>query len=341
MRRTVVIGDDKKADWDAFVFSHPDAISWHVYDWSKVLRSYYRLTYFPLAAYDAGEIRGILPLYQVRTIRSGSALVSIPYVVAGGIVAADEDAQQRLLDKAIELSRQMGSVPITLKQYRRRVAGNLRTDSGFYNRELDLTDGFDKIWTNLSDGNREMIESVRRDAPDLDYPSEDITGFHRVLSRHQHGLGTPSPSRRWIELLLATKMYSVALLKRGGQIVAGTLVKKFNHTVSFPYTCLPTPGCANLRFAYGLYWELLGQLAPEGIRVFHSGRIPKDQSVPEYRLGWGGNRCEYFYQYYGLQGKTETGSKRGRARSVAGSVWRWMPASLANLVSPPVIRQFP
>lgn len=341
MRQATIIDDGKKEDWDRFVLNHPDAISWHVYDWSKVLHDYHGLTYLPIAVYRGSEICGILPLYRVRTLRSGPALVSIPYVVAGGIVAEDEDAQRLLLDKAVRLSREMGSVPITLKQYRRRVAGSLQTDSGFYNLELNLLDGTEPIWTNLPERNKEMIERAAPDGLELDYPSRDLAAFCRALSRHQHRSGTPCHSRRWIRLLLATGMYDVALLRNNGRITAATLVKQFNQTVSFPLTCLPTGADADLPFAYRLYWELLQRLASEGIRIFHSGRIPNDRSVPEYRLGWGGDRYEYFYQYYGLRGKTETASKRGRARSLVGNCWKRLPRHAANLLAPAIIKQFP
>ncbi len=341
MSKATIIDDDRKADWDRFVLNHPDAISWHVYDWSKVLRDYYGLAYFPIAVCNGSEVRGVLPLYRVRTLRSGPALISIPYVVAGGIVAEDEQTQQLLLQKAIELSGEMGSIPITLKQYKTRVAGDLRTDAGFYNLELDLSGGVQRVWDDVLEINKELVDSTRHEKLDLEFPSDNVVGFYRTLSRHQHAWGVPTPSRRWIQLLLETGMYSVALLRRGERIVAGTLVKRFQHSASFPLTCLPTRDESQVRFAYRLYWELITQLAAEGTRTFHSGRIPKDDSVPRYRLGWGGNRREYFYQYYGLRGKTETGNKRGRARRFIESTWRRMPRRLANLLSPSIIKEFP
>ena len=141
MLKAIIIDDSRKASWDDFVMRHPDAIAWHVYDWWKVLHGYYGLEYFPIAAMDGAEVRGILPLYRVRTFRSGTALISIPYVVAGGIVADDAEAEHLLLEEALRLSRSMGDAPVTLKQYRHRVAGDLHTDQGFYNLELAIGDG--------------------------------------------------------------------------------------------------------------------------------------------------------------------------------------------------------
>jgi hypothetical protein len=105
-------------------------------------------------------------------------------------------------------------------------------------------------------------------------------------------------------------MYEVALLKHDGEVVAGTMVKKFRHTVSFPFSCLRDQTERTSLFAYSLYWQLITRLAGEGITIFHSGRIPKTDTAASYRLGWGGTKYNYYYQYYGLgEGKTQARSQ--------------------------------
>ena len=119
------------------------------------------------------------------------------------------------------------------------------------------------------------------------------------------------------------------------------MLKIFRQTASFPYTCVAEGGEAGVHLARRFYWEMIERLATEGFQIVHSGRIPYNEKVPAYRLGWGGQRREYYYQYVGLQGKTESGSKRGRSRAVVEAVWRRMPLTLANLISPPLLRQYP
>lgn len=341
MTNATIIDESRKAEWDDFVLNCPGAISWHVYDWSNVLRDYYGLAFFPIAVGNGSRLRGVLPLYRVRTLRSGMALISIPYVVAGGIIAEDEHAQRLLLERAIDLSSEMGSIPITLKQYGKPIPGDLKTDAGFYNRELDLSVGVERLWDGLADVNKERIGGTRHEKLSVEAPSDDLAAFYRTLSHHQRNCGVPTPSQRWVQLLLGTGMYSIALLKKGDQIVTATLVKRFRNGASFPLTCLPTRDEDQIRFAYRLYWDLIVRLADEGIQTFHSGRIPQNDSVPQYRLGWGGRRHEYFYQYHALHGKTETGNKRGRARRFVESAWRHMPRGLANFISPPIVKEFP
>ena len=301
--QAVIVADKDKADWDRFVESNSGVISWHIYDWYKVYKGSYGLDYYPLAVHDGKKIRGILPLYHVRTHRTGSALISIPYVVAGGIVAVGDDVQKLLLERAIDLSRQMGSIPIILKQYKVRVDGDLITDAGYYNRELSLSPNIEDVWHQISEENQGQIKATEQENLTLEYPSQDLNGFFRALLKRHQIEGVPCPSKGWVRQLMITGLYVIALLKRGDSVVAGTMAKTFKDTVSFPLTCLPSREERREVYGYRLYWDLLSSLAEQGIRIAHSGRIPDSEEVPRYRLGWGGEKHRYYYQYYAYSGK--------------------------------------
>jgi hypothetical protein len=80
----------------------------------------------------------------------------------------------------------------------------------------------------------------------------------------------------------------------------------------------------------------------KGFDIFHSGRIPKNDATDEYRLGWGGVKHPYFYQYYPNRNiRTEYETKRGRKREILEKCWRHLPTSVAGAVGPLVVSQFP
>ena len=83
----VIVDDNHAEDWDAYVVAHPDAIAWQSYAWHDVLRKHYPVTFYPIAVFERARLCGVLPLYRVRTRLKKSALISVPYVVAGGIAA--------------------------------------------------------------------------------------------------------------------------------------------------------------------------------------------------------------------------------------------------------------
>jgi hypothetical protein len=340
-RNVVLVSEKNKSDWDRFVQESAGVIAWHSYEWADVLRRHHGAEFYPLAVYDGARICGILPLYRTRTLR-GQALISVPYFVAGGIAAAEPEVQQALLKKAIEISQRLKIAHITFKQYKLRLDGPLRTDENYYNRELTLSPDITQIWQNISPLNQSKIEESRNHMTVFEYPSSNVSSFFKLLLHEQHAAGVPCEGKAWIKRLFDTGMYKIALLRYEGEVVAGTMVKRFKHTVSFPFSCLRDHTEKASLFAYSLYWQLITRLAAEGITIFHSGRIPTTDLAAEYRLGWGGTKYSYYYQYYGLgEGKTEFSTKRGRKRQLVESVWKRMPVSLARVVGPLVVKQFP
>ncbi len=336
----VVITERMKGDWERFVAGNPHTIAWQSYDWSEVLKRHYRFDFYPIAVYDGPEICGILPLYRLKRGRSGSVLMSVPYAVAGGIVADDEAVRSALLEKAISISRGCGSCPITLKQYKYKMEGDLTVDDNYFNRELNLTGSIDDLWFGLAERNRDKIVETYAENLTLEYPSKDFTAFYRILMRHLHNRGIPCVNKRWIEDLLAFDMYTIAFLKNNGAIVAATMVKSFKETVSFPFTCHPVH--LDNAYVYRLYWELIRNFALSKKKIFHSGRIPANGETDEYRLGWGGDQHGYFYQYYPNNGqRTEFAVKRGRKRKLFENCWKMMPTAFAEMLGPAIVKRFP
>jgi len=340
--RVEILDDTRKAHWDHFVDTNPNVIAWHSYYYSYVLKKMYDLPFYPIAAYEGGSLCGILPLYLSDTFRRGRILMSVPYFVAGGIAATNEEAEQLLLKKSIELAKETNAAHIALRQYKRKIPGELMTDDGYYNRELALTPDLDEIWKGISDINKGKIEDAKKHETVLEYPSQDLDMYCGFLLRDQHGLGLPCVGKRWVELLLGTGTYHIALLRLKGTVVAGTLTKRFKDTISFPLTCIRQHDEKNELFAYDLYWKLIARVAEEGVHICHSGRIPRGDAAPPYRLGWGGTRHNYYYQSPGVgNSEAQQSNTRGTKRSVFELVWSKTPIGLAQAVSPAIVKQFP
>lgn len=338
-----IIKESMKEEWEEYIMKNPYSIAWQSYEWSDVLRRHYSFRFYPVAAFKDSDICGILPLYHMKTLSLKDILISVPYAVAGGIVADSGEIKQALLEKAIEISHNHNSCRIVLKQYKLGIEGNVRTDDNYYNRELGLSVNIDAIWDEISDGNKESIEESESYDLEIEYPFNDINAFYKILLSHSHSMGVPCVAEKWISSLVDAKMYSIAVMKRDGEILAATMIKSFKKTISFPFTCLADiHSRENELFAINLYWNLIKQFARNGYEIFHSGRIPRTDITNSYRLGWGGTKYNYYYQYYpDNMVKTEYSTKRGRKREIFQSCWKLMPRSIVKLLGPHIVRQFP
>src|SRR4051812_7237830 len=72
---------------EAFVRAHPAATPFHLPQWSRAIARGTGQRARLLVAERGGEIRGLLPLTEIRSRLFGSALVSTGFGVNGGILA--------------------------------------------------------------------------------------------------------------------------------------------------------------------------------------------------------------------------------------------------------------
>lgn len=333
---------DESKSWDRFVMEEPYAIAWQLFEWSQLVSKHYGAQFYPLVVEEGNKIVGILPIYRIKPLKGSPRMISVPHAVAGGMLAEDPEVREALLNAAIKIGSETGANNLTLKQYKVRIDGDLATDDNFYNRELDLRDGPDAVWGRISEENRELIDRSESDSLVLEHPADDLSVFYKFLLKHHRRKGVPCVSQQWIRDLVDLGMYSVAVLKGDNRIVAASMVKEFKNTVSFPFTCNSGDTRADHLPVYRMYWDLMSKYSELGFGICHSGRIPKTDDVDPYRLGWGGVRHPYYYQYYPSTGQvTEFSRKHSWRRDLFSSMWKRMPLSMTRTLGPLVVKQFP
>src|SRR6185437_12422393 len=91
--------------WDAFVRAHPRGTFFHRATWGDVIkRAFGHVAHYTLAEQD-GAVTGVLPLAHVSTRLFGNALISVPFCVYGGPLAADAETAAALESHAEALMR--------------------------------------------------------------------------------------------------------------------------------------------------------------------------------------------------------------------------------------------
>lgn len=337
-----IINESQKNLWDKYVETHPKSIAWQAYDWSKVLKKHYSVQFFPIAAFSKSKICGILPLYAIKTFLKPVKFISVPHAVAGGILADTDEITSELLKYTIDFVKAKGGHCITFKQYKYKIENPLRTDENYYNRELSLSSEINSIYDGFALQNKFYLDYSQKYDIELVHPDSDSESFFKLVSIYNKNMGIPCDGKSWIKDLIDFGMYSTALLVYDDRIVAGTMVKKFKNTVSFPFTCIPNESETSLMFAYRLYWELIKKFAAEGFKIFHSGRIPITNKAAPFRLGWGGEKYTYYYQYYPASTKiTEYSQKHNPKRVFFQTVWKHLPVTVTSTLGPVIKQYFP
>ena len=115
------LGEAATAAWDAFVNAHPDGTFFHRAGWATIIeREFGHRTLYAYAERD-GVITGVLPLAQVKTLLFGNTLISVPFCVYGGPLAADLESAAALSEYASALLERTGASAVEFRY--RNVSG--------------------------------------------------------------------------------------------------------------------------------------------------------------------------------------------------------------------------
>ena len=73
--------------WDDYVQNHVQGSPFHLIAWKRSIEQTFRYRPYYLLARDGSRIEGVLPLFLIRNLMIGKALISTPFAVYGGILA--------------------------------------------------------------------------------------------------------------------------------------------------------------------------------------------------------------------------------------------------------------
>jgi hypothetical protein len=95
--------------------SHPDATHCHLSAWKDVIENAYGHKGYYLLAEEDCKIKGIVPVFHIKSFLFGNQLVSVPFLNYGGILADNEDIEKALLFEAIKLGQELKVKSIELR----------------------------------------------------------------------------------------------------------------------------------------------------------------------------------------------------------------------------------
>ena len=181
--------------WDEFVRSSPDGTIFHLLAWRRVVEEVFRHAPHYLFAARNGEIRAVLPLFEIWGLLVGHVLISVPYGVYGGLCGSDPDARTALLDKAKELAVQLKVRYVELRHLH-APAAHLPTTSFFDTFVIPITDSPDANMANIPRKRRAMIREGARRGLEARLGWQPLSEFYEIYARNRQRLGAPPFSLR-------------------------------------------------------------------------------------------------------------------------------------------------
>jgi FemAB-related protein (PEP-CTERM system-associated) len=329
-----LLGSERRADWDAFVCARPDATFFHLCGWEQVLRQAFGHRTHYMYCEQAGAIVGVLPLAEVRSLVFGHALVSTPFCVYGGIVAASTEAFVALESAAMKLARQLRVDYLEMRNLR-----NLHADWP----TKDLYSTF--IRTIDADSERNLLAIPRKQRAMVrkgierelqvryDKSTDDC---YRMYSESVRNLGTPVFAKSYLDILLRVfgKDAQVLTITHQGVPVSSVLSFRFRDQI-LPYYGGGTAAARSLAANDYMYWAVMEHACAQGLKVFDFGRSKRETGAYDFKKNWGFEPRQLHYQYFLVKAPQMPDlSPKNPKYELLIKTWRKLPVGVANALGP-------
>ena len=326
--------------WDRFVRAAPDGSMFHLSGWKRVIEEAFgHATYFCYAEQD-GDVVGVLPLARMRSWLFGDALISTPFCVYGGPMAASPEAAAALTEHALALR---GRLDVPCLEFRHLHAPELN-----WPERPALYTTFRKSITGNAEADllaipRKQRAMVRKGIQNglTSISDHDTDRLHSIYAQSVHHLGTPVFSRRYFRLLgeVFAENSDVVTVLHEDQPIAAVLNFHFREEV-LPYYGGGTLAARALAGNDFMYWEVMRRAGNErGARMFDFGRSKTGTGAFAFKQHWGFTPHPLHYAYQLRPGaRLPEHNPTNPKYRVMIAAWRRMPLRLANLLGPPIVR---
>jgi FemAB-related protein (PEP-CTERM system-associated) len=331
----------RRARWDAFVQACPQASFFHRAGWQTVIeQAFGHRTWFYYVE-QAGQIRGVLPLAQVKSRLFGHTLAALPFCVYGGVAALDDAAGAMLEAAAEELARQLQPGHLELRDLHPVPSG-----ARWQGKQLYVT--FRKEISADNEANLNAIPRKQRAMVRKGIKcglqgqvDDDVERFFHAYARSVHRLGTPVFSKRYFALLKQEfgADCEVRVIVRGDELVAGVLSFFFRDEV-LPYYGGGMDVAREVAGNDFMYWDLMQASATRGCRWFDFGRSKLGTGAYDFKKNWGftAQPLHYRYQLFGSDALPDVNPLNPKYRLFI-ALWRRLPLPLANRLGPYLVKQ--
>ena len=331
------VKSDWLGDWDEYVGTHADATFFHLSGWSRVIRDSFGHTPHYLQAADAtGAIRGILPLFEIRSFLFGHFLVSLPFAVYGGAVADTPQIGKALENEAAALAKELKVDYVELRN-RRKTRDDWPTKSlhATFLRQLESDD--ESILLSIKNKQRAVIRKSLQNNLVREL-QEHTRDFFHAYSLSVRNLGTPVFSRRYFDNLKKEfgSACEIVSIKSGDELHCSLISFYFKDQV-LPFYGGGLPVSRNSKAMDFMYYDLMCRAARAGYRTFDFGRSKIDSGPYNYKRHWGFTPEPLQYQYYLVEsdGLPELSTSNPKYALMIAA-WKKLPLRLSQLLGPMV-----
>ncbi|MFN8388896.1 MAG: FemAB family XrtA/PEP-CTERM system-associated protein [Bdellovibrionota bacterium] len=352
MIEALLVTDSDRADWEQYLRDR--SIGHHAYSWPwrTVIPEVFSHAPHYLIARDSQTkaVCGLLPIVLVKSLLFGKALISLPYLNAGGIVADSPEAATALYDRVTELGRELDVGYIELRHVHAAQCypADLPVRTHKVSMHLALKRDPEELFRSFPPKLRSQVRRPAKDGMIAEVSGSSLAvddsmqAFYQVFSEHMRDLGTPvyprslftsvvrnfGKSCRTITVWHERRPVAAGITLGNGPLVEipwASSLKKFSKS---------SPNML-------LYWEAIKAACQDGYDTFDFGRSSPESGTFRFKQQWGATPVTLHWYYQLFRGETPDVNPKNPKYTALVTCWQRLPLSVANLVGPWLTRSIP
>ena len=329
-------------EWTQYVDRNPAATGYHDWSWRAVFTNAFGHETAYFVARRQRRIVGVLPTVLLDSWLFGRAMISLPFLNYGGLVADDADAAAALFAEAAALAERRKCRYLELRHTdrmfreqpcrRHKVAMLLRLQAP------------DSMWEGFDRKVRNQVRKAEKSG--LTYHSggaELIDEFYGVFARNMRDLGTPVYSRRFFAEIVAAfpARARIHVVRKETVPVAAGFTFRTRTNLEIPWASSVRDFnalCPN----HLLYWNVLKGAAETGCTTFDFGRSTPNEGTYKFKEQWGAEPLPLCWEYgIAPESALPNASPSNPKFHLAISLWQKLPLSIATRLGPMIVRSIP
>lgn len=335
---------EAESRWDRFVDDMAAGTLFQKNAWRRILEKTFGYRSHYLYAERDGEIRGVLPLFHVRSWFAGNAVISTPFAVYGGMLALEEEAERALLRAGAKFADEHGASYVELRQRFASTHPELQTRENLYCTFIKpLSASAEENFNALPREARRMVRKGEKAGLTAKFDNSRVLEFYDIYAASVRSLGTPVfPLALFENCMREFKDNAdILLILHEERPIAGVLSFYYRDTV-LPYYGGSLPDKNHLAPNNFMYWSLMKSAGERGFQYFDFGRSKNSTGAFHFKRHMGFEHTPLPYQYHMMNGAPLPNNNPTNPKfHLAIKMWQRLPLSLTKALGPHLVKQFP
>lgn len=353
-----IANDNDNNNWNEFVrdasVSNSESCGhWVLWQWRTIISKAFGHKPYYLIARVNNNIAGVLPIFHVKSILFGSALISVPYLNGGGVIATNQEVESALIKYATELGKELNTNYVELR-FRKQLEDstyNLKERSHKVAMLLKLQQNPEELFGTFPAKLRSQIRRPTKSGiVTQSFSGEnhrEISAFYDVFAHNMRDLGTPVyPKRLFIETAKHFGSDCKIIISRLNTkpIACGITIGGNSHGSNSHVEILWASTLRNhnsLSPNMVLYWEAIKNACENNYQFFDFGRSSPDSGTYKFKKQWGAEPHKLYWYYEVNKGSIPDINPKSSKYSLLVNTWKRLPIPLAKVIGAWVTRSLP